>query len=400
MAKKCDIIIVIPFFNEENRLPEILGSIENSAINKYKVHMVMVNHRSTDNSVSTVNKYADKFYKLDIIEENYPIHCGGQPRSTGIKEAIRLAEKYYQDDSIPVATLDADVIVSKNFIPEIINKLGEGFDVVSFCERYNSRELFNFIEKQINQDSCTRSFVGMNWMRYQVLWGLINIEIKETRGPGGYAMKAGTLKKLNHKQPFDKDGKPITGENNRLGILASRKKLKVYSSPYFSQVHPRREIRSCTNINQKGYEKYRENAEVFKLAREQVDYPILTGEQVENYLTNGIKRTVRMVVIRAVAYQKLNKIKGWFGQPVWRKIIRLAQQYVSRMKPSPKVLEVIGNGFYNEMFESIDEKIGKDKWESLITYLEKKIPKTKKLKNWANDSSFIIKPDRGFISND
>lgn len=397
MIEKSDILIVIPFFNEEQRLPEILTSIAVSAKNKYRAHLVMVNHRSTDTSEKVINKFAGDFYKVTIVKENFPIPCGGQPRSTGIKEAIKLAESYYHDNSIPIATLDADVIVSKKFIPEIINKLQEGFDIISFCERYNSAELLNFVNKQNNKELCLNSFVGLNWLRYQILWGLINVGIKETRGPGGYAMKARILKLLDHKQPFDKDGKPITGENNRLGIIAFRKNLKVYSSPYYSLVHPRREIVSCTNISQKGYSKNAENAEVFKLAREVEDYPVLTDEQFNNYLTNGIKRAIRMVIIRAVAYGKLSSILAWFDHPVWQQIVESAQNYVDQNKPSNEVLEVIGNGFYNDLFQTVLGQLTDKDLAELSRYLEQKIPDSEILINWINDQSLIIKPDQNFI---
>jgi len=397
MNNKCDILVVIPFFNEEQRLPEILDSIAKSASNKFKVHLVMVNHQSIDDSIKIVKEFSSQFFKLDIIEENFPIHCGGQPRSTGIKKAIELAENYYLDDSIPIVTLDADVIVSINFVSEIIDKLNNDFEIVSFCERYNSTEFLKFINKQKNIDLAIKSFVGLNWLRYQILWGLINSGIKETRGPCGYAMRAKTLKQLGHKQPFDSDGQPVTGENNRLEIIANRNNLKVYSSPYYSQVHPRREIISCNNISQKGYSKNNCNAEVFKLVRELDNYPVLTDEQIQNYLSAGIKRAIRMVLIRAIAYDRLNVVKIWFNHPMWYQIIELSTQYVNQNKPSEEILEVIGNGFYNDMFNFVMTKIDGAKFESFIKYLENKIPDNNDLNLWINDQSLIIKPDPTFI---
>lgn len=397
MNFKCDIVVVVPFFNEQQRLLEILDSIAISAGNKFKVHLVMVNHQSTDDSVKIVKEFSSQFFKLDIIEENFPIHCGGQPRSTGIKKAIELAENYYLDDLIPIATLDADVIVSINFISEIIDKLNNGYEIVSFCERYNSTEFLKFINTQKNIDLAIKSFVGLNWLRYQILWGLISSGIKETRGPGGYAMRAKTLKRLEHKQPFDFEGQPVTGENNRLGIIAHRNKLNVYSSPYYSQVHPRREIVSCNNISQKGYSKNNRNAEVFKLARELDNYPILTEDQILNYLTSGIKRAIRMILIRAVAYDKLNATKKWFDHPVWHQIIELSIQYVDQHKPSKEILEVVGSGFYNDMFNFVVSKIDDAEFENFIKYMENKIPDTADLNVWINDQSLIINPDKTFI---
>lgn len=400
MKNKCDIFIVIPFFNEQARLPEILDSLIESASNKFKVHAVLVNHRSTDNSVEIAQRYSDKFFKFTLIEETIPVPCGGQPRNTGLKEAIKLAEELYNDNSIPIATLDADVIVSINFVPEIIEKLNAGFDIVSFSERYNSRELINFVDSQIQKELSIRNFIGLNWIRYQVLWGLIKAGIRETRGPGGYAMRASTLKELGHKQPFDTNGQPVTGENNRLGIIANRKKLKVYCSDYYSQVHPRREIVSCTNITQKGYSKNKDNAEVFKLAREVESNPILSEEQLNNYLISGIKRTIRMVLIRAVAYDKLNDINHWFIHPVWHQLIAHSQEFVKQSHPTEEVLEVIGNGFYNDLFSFVVSQVEDKSFEDFVNFIANKIPDSQKLVNWIKDSSLIIDPDPEFINHE
>ncbi len=400
MKNKCDIFIVIPFFNEQARLPEILDSILESAKDKFKVHVVLVNHQSTDNSVEIAKRYSSNFFKFQIIEETIPIPCGGQPRNTGLKEAIKQAEEFYDDNSIPIATLDADVIVSINFIPEIIEKLNTGFDIVSFSERYNPKELVDFVDSQLQKDLSIRYFIGLNWIRYQVLWGLIDAGVKETRGPGGYAMRASTLKDLGHKQPFDANGQPVTGENNRLGIIANRKKLKVYCSNYYSQVHPRREIVSCTNITQKGYSKNKDNAEVFKLAREVESYPILSEEQLSNYLINGIKRTIRMVLIRAVAYDKLDDINHWFTHPIWHQLIAQSKEFVKQNHPTEETLEVIGNGFYNDLFSSVVSQIGDSEFEGFVDFIIHKIPNNQVLINWIKDNSLIIDPDPEFINNE
>lgn len=400
MKNKCDIFIVIPFFNEHARLPEILDSILESAKDKLKVHAVLVNHRSTDNSVEIAKRYSNKFFNFQIIEETIPIPCGGQPRNSGLKEAIKLAEDLYSDNSIPIATLDADVIVSINFIPEIIEKLNNSFDIVTFSERYNSKELVNFVDSQLQKELSIRNLIGLNWIRYQVLWGLIEAGAKETRGPGGYAMRASTLKELGHKQPFDTNGQPITGENNRLGIIANRKKLKVYCSNFYSQVHPRREIVSCTNITQKGYSKNKDNAEVFKLAREVESYPVLSEEQLSNYLINGIKRTIRMVLIRAIAYSKLDDINHWFANPVWTQLITQSKEFVKQNHPTEETLEITGNGFYNELFSFVVSQVGDKKFEDFVDFIANKIPDNQKLGQWIKDSSLTINPDPEFINHE
>jgi glycosyltransferase involved in cell wall biosynthesis len=400
MINNCDILIVIPFFNEQARLPEVLDSILKSAKDKFKVHAVLVNHLSTDKSLEIAKRYSDKFFDFQIINETIPVPCGGQPRNTGLKEAIKQAEEFYNDSSIPIATLDADVVVSINFISEIIEKLNAGFDIVSFIERYNSKELIKFVAIQLHKELSIRNFIGLSWLRYQVLWALIKAGIKETRGSGGYAMRASTLKELGHKQPFDANGRPITGENNRLGIIAYRKKLRVYCSNYYSQVHPRREIVSCINIIRKGYSKNKDNAEIFKLARETESYPVLSEEQLNNYLINGIKRTIRMVLIRAVAYDKLDYIKCWFTHSAWQQIITRSKEFLRQSRPTKYTLEVIGNGFYNDLFGFVVSQVGEKEFERFVNFIANKIPDNKILIIWAKDNSLIIDPDPKFINNE
>ena len=213
-------------------------------------------------------------------------------------------------------------------------------------------------------------------------------------------MKANTLKELGHKQPFDANGQPVTGENNRLGIIANRKNLKVYCSNYYSQVHPRREIVSCTNITQKGYSNNKDNAEVFKLAREVKNYPILSEEQLDNYLTNGIKRAIRMVLIRAVAYDKLNDINHWFIHPVWHQLITQSQEFVKQSHPTEEVLEVIGNGFYNDLFSFVVSQVEEKYLEEFVNFIANKIPNTQKLVDWIKDGSLTIDPDPEFINHE
>jgi len=103
------------------------------------------------------------------------------------------------------------------------------------------------------------------------------------------------------------------------------------------------------------------------------------------------------VLIRVIAYDRLNVVKIWFNHPVWYQIIELSTQYVDQNNPSKEILEVIGNGFYNDMFNFVMTKIDGAKFESFIKYLENKIPNTAGLSIWINDQSLIIKPDSLFI---
>ena len=158
-----DLMLVVPFYNEEKRLPFLLNSLYVSAtMFSLKYHLILVDHNSTDGSGAIVNNFESKFHKVSIIHEDFPIKCGGKPRNRGFKEALKLVNSLYKNEEIPIATIDADVVVPTHFGKEIIEKLkSDCIDIVVFCERYDQGKLLNFIATY--QKNREFAFVNFVW---------------------------------------------------------------------------------------------------------------------------------------------------------------------------------------------------------------------------------------------
>lgn len=397
-----DLIIAVPFFNEEARLKGFLDSIFISQKSQ-KVLLVMANHQSSDKSVEVASLYKDKFAKLEILEETSPLKCGGIPRHTALEAAINVADTYQTTYGleIPIATIDCDVKVSDSFISDIIRFLNYGYDVVTFPERYDESELLKWAESQDQQtiNQATRALIGLNYIRYDFLWALILSGIIETRGPGGYAMFAKTWKKLDHKQPLDQGGNPVTGENNQLGIRANRLGLKVISSVHHNIVHPRREFKSALGGQTKGYSTSSSGSEIFALARETVEMPILSESEWVNYLTTGIKRAIRMVLIRAVAFDKVDQLEWWFkSNYTWKKLLDTVNDLIIDKKYERKELDIVGSWVYKEIFREAELSLDDNEMLSLVGQIDSGIPTINELRQWANDGRTILPPSDKIIT--
>jgi glycosyltransferase involved in cell wall biosynthesis len=392
---KLDLIITLPFYNEEKSLPLLLESLLKSSKGILNYGLVLINHLSTDNSLQIIESYRSKFCQVHVVDEDYPIHCGGVPRNRGIKYSISLAESL--DYDVPIATIDCDTEVSPEFGQEIIDHI-TSYDIIVFPERYKQNCLLEWVGLQANQDTAAQALIGVNWLRYQVLWSLIFSGITETRGPGGYAMLPSTFKRLGHKQPVDANNLPVTGENNRLGILANNFGLKVYASPYLTLVDPRREISSLGSNATKGYGLNKDRAEIFKLARSSGSYPSLSTQEWEEYLKKGIWRTVRMVLIRAICYRHLEALRDWMIYGIWQKIIDLTDSYIKDNPPTTEELEVVGSAYYTTMFDHITQSLNQEEQSSFIQFIKSSLPVSSDLINWSKNNSLILPPQNGLIN--
>lgn len=395
--KKIDIYVAVPFYNEERRLPELLKSLKN-AKNRLSVCLVMVNHMSTDESLNEIKKFENDFEQIIIEDEDFPIHCGGIPRSRAIRRAISEAEFNFNQTGItsPIATIDCDTQVSEEFFNDIIRFLNLGYEIVSFPERYDQDSLLRWIEIQNeeNYPVSTRSLIGLNYIRYNFLWGLILSDIIETRGPGGYAMYAKTLNKLDHHQPFDEDGNPVTGENNQLGIRANRFGIKIIAAPHYTKVNPRREIKSSLGNQTKGYTPNKMGSEVFSLARESEDMPKLTSAEWSNYLISGIKRSIRMVLIRAIAFNKIDSLKDWFLENEdWRTLLRTIKRLIEKNNYPEKEFDIVGSWVYKDIMSEVEKSIGQDKMMRIVGLIDTCIPDNQSLMKWAKDNSVMLEPE-------
>lgn len=117
-----DISIIIPFLNEEESLPELIGWIERVVeSNHYSYEILMIDDGSKDNSWLVVEKLSSQNPHIRAIkfQRNYG-------KSAALNEGFKAAQGDY------VITMDADLQDSPEEIPALLTMIKEGeFDIIS-----------------------------------------------------------------------------------------------------------------------------------------------------------------------------------------------------------------------------------------------------------------------------
>lgn len=116
------ISIIIPLFNEEENLTELFRQINNVvAKNSYNVEIIFIDDGSTDNSYETLTKITDSSEgNIKIIQFR---------KNFGKSSALSSGFSVATGDII--ITMDADLQDDPAEIPNLIDKLNSGYDLVS-----------------------------------------------------------------------------------------------------------------------------------------------------------------------------------------------------------------------------------------------------------------------------
>ena len=147
-----DISIVVPLYNEEESLPELMAWIDKVCTeNAYTYEVVMVDDGSTDDSWGVVEKLSKQYSTLRGIrfQRNYG-------KSAALNEAFKAAVGNV------VITMDADLQDSPDEIPDLYRMIiVDGFDLVSGWKkvRYDNKLTKNLPSKLYN--SVNRSLSGI-----------------------------------------------------------------------------------------------------------------------------------------------------------------------------------------------------------------------------------------------
>ena len=119
---KLDISVVVPLYNEEESLPELMQWIDRVATsNALSYEVILVDDGSTDNSWSVVERLKEQYPNIKGISflRNYG-------KSAALYEGFKMAEGEV------VFTMDADLQDSPDEIPEMRRMiLEDGYDLVS-----------------------------------------------------------------------------------------------------------------------------------------------------------------------------------------------------------------------------------------------------------------------------
>lgn len=138
-----DITIVVPLYNEEESLPELVEWIEKvCSEHGYSYEVIMVDDGSTDDSWEVIEK---------LIEQNSCIKAIKFQRNYG--KSAALNEGFAAAKGNVVFTMDADLQDSPDEIPELYRMVTvEGFDLVSGWKkkRYDNAVTKNLPSKLYN----------------------------------------------------------------------------------------------------------------------------------------------------------------------------------------------------------------------------------------------------------
>ena len=122
MGNKLDISVVVPLYNEEESLPELVQWIDRVArTNELTYEIILIDDGSTDGSWSVVERLKEEYSAIKGVSflRNYG-------KSAALYEGFKLAEGEV------VFTMDADLQDSPDEIPQMRRMiLEEGYDLVS-----------------------------------------------------------------------------------------------------------------------------------------------------------------------------------------------------------------------------------------------------------------------------
>ncbi len=129
MSEPIEVSVVIPIFNEEDSLPQLVKEIMDAMHPNYKsFEIVLVNDGSTDKSALVLEKLSKDYPQLIcvILRKNY-----GQTAA--------MAAGFNISNGDVIVSLDGDLQNDPADIPLLVNKLSEGYDLVSGW-RYNRKD--------------------------------------------------------------------------------------------------------------------------------------------------------------------------------------------------------------------------------------------------------------------
>jgi glycosyltransferase involved in cell wall biosynthesis len=139
-----DISIVIPLYNEEESLPELEKQIEDALSGKFTYEIIFVDDGSSDLSWKVISELREKrdFIKGISFRNNYG-------KSTALQAGFEMARGRY------IVTMDADLQDDPAEVPEMVQMLIDGYDLVSGWkkERYDPisktvpSKFFNFVTR-------------------------------------------------------------------------------------------------------------------------------------------------------------------------------------------------------------------------------------------------------------
>jgi len=115
--------VVIPVYNEHGNLPQLREEVD-AALEAYDSEVIWVEDESTDGTSETIDDYAS------VDDQHHVVHL---KRSHGQSVALAAGIDHANGDTI--VTMDGDLQNHPEDIPNLVDKLGEGYDCVKGWRR-------------------------------------------------------------------------------------------------------------------------------------------------------------------------------------------------------------------------------------------------------------------------
>jgi len=147
MKNKFDISILVPVYNEQDSIKILYKELKDNLDNDYSWELIFINDGSTDSSSKLIK---------ELISENSNIKLISFLKNRGKSEALNIGFKNCKGKYI--VTLDADLQDDPSEIENLINKINEGYDMVSGWKQRRKdsisktfpSKIYNFILRSIS----------------------------------------------------------------------------------------------------------------------------------------------------------------------------------------------------------------------------------------------------------
>lgn len=142
--------IVVPLYNEEESIVELYGQLSEVLCKMEKpVEILFIDDGSTDCSFEILTKLHEKDSQIRVYQFR---------RNYGKSAALALGFKKARGKTI--VTIDADLQDDPREIPKLLNKLDEGFDLVSGWKKKRADPMFKRISSKLF-NRVTRLLTGL-----------------------------------------------------------------------------------------------------------------------------------------------------------------------------------------------------------------------------------------------
>lgn len=133
------ISIVVPLYNEEESLKELSQNIKNKLADTLHYEIIFVDDGSTDKSWSIIQ---------ELFEQNDNIKGVALRNNNG--KSVALAAGFMAADGEVIATMDADMQDNPSDIIKLLDKLEQGYDVISGWKHRKASLLRLLLTKTFN----------------------------------------------------------------------------------------------------------------------------------------------------------------------------------------------------------------------------------------------------------